>query len=135
MENNFVTWEQAKLLKELGYNEECFGWYNYGRLVFFGCDLMLDGYAGEDNRPLAPLKQQAFKFFQENYYLYHNVYNYTHGEPTDEIPRGFTFSIDEDWICVVGKNEDGLFDKYYNTYVEAEFASIDKLIELASEKK
>lgn len=55
IEKEFVTYKMAKKLKEIGFEEECLAWYNYKQFELFGQDLLLDNYAGEENRPLAPL--------------------------------------------------------------------------------
>ena len=68
MKNEFVPYEQALELKQLGFNEECFAWYNMSQdnLCFFGNDCCADMYAGEELRPEAPLWQQAAQFLYIN---------------------------------------------------------------------
>lgn len=63
MNNNFVLYQESLELKKLGFDKECFGWYNYGTLCIFGDDRLLDTYAGDENRPFAPTFSQAFDFF------------------------------------------------------------------------
>lgn len=36
MNREFIPYEFALKLKELGFDESCFGWYNYGTLCLFG---------------------------------------------------------------------------------------------------
>ena len=87
----------------------------------FGCDLMLDGYAGEDNRPLAPLKQQAFKFFHDK----HELHGYT------KQGYGWEYVIETVENNCKQLDNDGTF----NSNEESQSACIDKLIELAFKKK
>ena len=70
MKDQFVTYEIALKLKELDFNEECFGWYNYDKLQLFGHDCLLDGYAGEEDRPFAPTWQQAIDWFRVKYNIH-----------------------------------------------------------------
>ena len=99
MEKEFIPYTEALALKELGFNNFCFGWYNYGLLNLFGEDNLLDGYAGEENRPLAPTFSQAFRFFREMYDFISeiNVYSTSDG-------YSFSFKI----LC-----------KKYTPYIEA----------------
>ena len=125
----FITYEQALALKELGFDENCFGFYERNKeLIIQECEVT--DFNKQSLQCLAPLYQQAFRWFREKHSLFHNIWNYTHGEPTDLVPNGFTYSIDEDWITIIGKKENGYFEKYYNTYEEAESACLDKLIEI-----
>ena len=146
MEEDFLLYPEAFALKELDSDIKCYGYfdkdgkfYPMGTVVspddiHFG--LFIPKYNISNSLVGAPLYQQAFKWFRKNHSLYHNVWNYTHSEPSHKnIPNGFTFSIDEDWLCIVGKNpETGLFEKYYDSHEEAELACLQKLIELVKEK-
>lgn len=140
MEKEFCLYEEALALKELGFAEPCVGGYPDDEIKTKVClmnilsDGLLKNPEDEDCICLAPLYQQVFRWFREEHSLFHNIWNYTHCEPTNKLPDGFAFSIDEDWTCIVGK-KDGLFEKYYNTYEEAELACLKKLIEIVKEKK
>ena len=124
MNKEFVTYKQALTLKELGFDEMCFAWYNYGELLEFGNDHILDMYAGEDKKPVAPLKQQVFRWFREKYNIVIeiNVYSTTDG-------YAFSFKI----LC---KKYTPFIDANdtWTTYEEAENACIDKLIEIAKQQ-
>ncbi len=59
MESEFVIYSHALFLKELGFNEPCFGYYDNGVFIFW--------YDSKQENELllnctAPLKQQAIKF-------------------------------------------------------------------------
>ncbi len=121
MEKEFVTYEQALALKELGFHEECFAWYNYGELLEFGNDHILDMYAGEDKKPVAPLKQQVFRWFREKY------------NQNSFIELVYQDGIKYDYVLYADKDEEeceNFGDGPFNTYEEAEDVCIDKLIEI-----
>jgi len=71
MKNQFVTYEIAKALKELGFIDPCLAWYNdYGTLF------MVNQVYGDSNinttnfsENLAPLWQQVIDWFDEKYNL------------------------------------------------------------------
>jgi hypothetical protein len=118
MEKEFVTYQQALALSDLGFKQQnYFAFYHKGRLSFenlFRYDSIKENPRNVD----APLKQQVFRWFREKY----NISVYI----TDRL-----HCVDdrEQWKCVVN-------DVYYgamtfNTYEEAENACIDKLIEIA----
>ena len=61
MEKEFIPYELALELKELGFNEECFGWYSpvmNGLLIY--CNSTNDGT--EEKYCTAPLWQQGINF-------------------------------------------------------------------------
>jgi hypothetical protein len=118
MDKEFVSYEQALALKELGFHEECFAWYNYGELLEFGNDHILDMYAGEDKKPVAPLKQQVFRWFREKY----DVDCY--------ITRMLPNVVNRDLYHVV-LNDLWAPNDSYKKYEDAESRLIDNLIELA----
>ena len=63
MNKEFVPYEQALALKELGFDEPCFGYYDEGGNLYTEMVEVLK----------APLYQQAFRFFREK----HNVLQLT----------------------------------------------------------
>jgi len=63
MKQEFVPYELAVKLKQLGFNEECIAYYdlrNY--LEFYGGDNLKDTHCVQLNTPLF---QQAFRWFRE----------------------------------------------------------------------
>jgi len=108
MNKEFVTYEQAMALKELGFDERCFTrYYESGKLAD-GLSYLHHNYFGQVN---APLYQQAFRWFREKYNL-HILINVKDG-----IWYFERFSING-----------------FNTYEEAESACLDKLIETVKNK-
>jgi hypothetical protein len=68
LQKEFVPYEQALALKKLGFDEDCFKYYNEeGALSTVGL------YYGYDNpidfKCLAPIYQQVFRWFREEYNL------------------------------------------------------------------
>ena len=66
MEIEFVPYQQAIELKELGFDEPCFGYYNNGNEFTFFVDVR-SGNTNSEFRffPTAPTFSQAFRWFRE----------------------------------------------------------------------
>ncbi len=70
LKDEFVYWKQAFDLKELGFNEPCFGYFSGDKR-----ELKLRPNMGrinlleEDDVETAPTYSQAFRFFREKYKL------------------------------------------------------------------
>lgn len=124
MEKEFVPYKIALELKELGFDEECFAWYNMSQdsLCFFGDDCCADMYAGEKSRPEAPLWQQAFRFFREKYGLHYII--------CKNIQMGGYGYREVILLSYMEENENTIF----KTYEEAEVECLKKLIEIAKEQ-
>lgn len=117
MEKEFVSYEQAVALKELGFDEECLAWHNSTRLF-------IDNYDNYNSKmPFdyccsTPLKQQVFRWFRDKYDLCGLVHRLEHMEEYYYM-----------WVI------DGVgYSSDWQTYEEAESACIDKLIELTKTK-
>ena len=67
MEKEFVPYEQALALKELGFDKECFAFYSkiYGFMTTSPTN-KVNEFAGE---VILPLYQQAFRWFREKHSL------------------------------------------------------------------
>ena len=66
MEEEFVTFEQAVALKELGFNEPCFGWWFVDEVMLI---IEKSKKSTSENIIQAPTYSQAFRFFREKYKL------------------------------------------------------------------
>jgi hypothetical protein len=141
MTNEFCTYEQALALKELGFDKPCFSYYNPNGVFMWKImcsdedndhtlsikDIMehkAEGYVE------CPLKQQAFKFFREKHGSHSHISKYK-----DNNFYHYDIFVDE-----VDEDGDECYETYpcndlYNTYEEAEEACLDKLIEIAKNKK
>lgn len=125
MNKEFIPYEQALALKELGFDEPCFGRYYYKESY-----PMLNPNSGETELVfefgqyikqteitiLAPLHQQVFRWFREKYDLGHMI-------------NGVGF---ESFIMNIG----GIIAVFpmFKTYEEAELACLKKLIEIVKKK-
>jgi hypothetical protein len=123
MEKEFVSYEQAVALKELGFDEECLAFYELGNK-----EVQVVGVSQRYNDPslltitdfCAPLKQQVFRWFRENDYINYITYN--------NWDYMYSFFID-------GKHH--AFHAVVSNFIyyeEAENACIDKLIKLDKEQ-
>jgi len=144
MEKEFIPYEQALALKELGFNEPCFGWFGSTLIPSNFTEFFLETEFGMNESPSdwvnsnfldkacsAPLYQQAFRWFREKYNLYasFNIYN-------------------DKWLCVIKStisNETEISGYIvatinnghptFDTYPEAEFECLKKLIEIIENQK
>jgi hypothetical protein len=139
MNNEFIPYEQALELKELGFDEPCF--YQYVR--DFDNDGELIPIISETNHPIlrdnnqvslcsggdcfaAPLYQQAFRWFREKYQLNGLLNHYPNTKKWDCSVHNLNWSGKE--LMEYIKTEDRVVK--YSTYEEAELACLKKLIEI-----
>jgi len=127
MEREFVSYEQALALKELGFEEDTLGWYD-GDTKKLYTDMPYELFMDDIGFALAPLKQQVFRWFREKKILGEirpiddwNYWGFLISEEDYQSPFYISYSTDVDF-------------KEYPTYEEAENACIDKLIEIAKNK-
>ena len=125
MKNEFIPYEQALAMKELGFNKPCFGYYSGG-----------ENYISEEgktnsscNKPdmrgkycTAPTYRQAFRWFREKHKLDSTV------QPTYSTKYQYRmFHIEvKTKVQIYGAH----MGKEFKTYEEAELACLDKLIEI-----
>jgi hypothetical protein len=112
MKNEFVPYELALKLKQLGFDEPCFLYWWKNESGYILADIIYDEVRTLDFK--APLFQQAFRWFRERYGL-----NYV-------IVKA------ESWFYTINgcNTQEG-----FNTYEEAELACLDKLIEILEPKQ
>jgi len=115
MEKEFIPYEQALALKELGFDEECFAYY-YNKELSFGARVAY----GEVIE--CPLKQQVFRWFREKYVLDSII------QPTYSTKYQYrVFKVEaKSKVQVYGD----YMSKEFNTYEEAELECLKKLIEM-----
>ena len=139
MEKEFIPYEQALALKELGFESSYpIGGYQGGKVFYYeNGNLYYDGrpmYSSDahSGQLLAPLYQQAFRWFREKYNLRGfigfrpNVKQFDH-HIYDMSLSGMEYVKQR---TMVEYNKDPLV----GTYEEAELACLKKLIEIANEK-
>ena len=116
MEKEFVSYEQAVALKELGFDEMCLA--NY----LFNGELEISFFRHGLDTP-APLKQQVFRWFREYYWWYANLSSWLQEEEG-------TYHEYE----IYGTPDSAHGSIMFKTYEEAENACIDKLILIAKQQ-
>jgi hypothetical protein len=120
MNKEFCTYEQALALKELGFDEPCFGSYVKGNeykdwtLYFEGGTFLAKDYPEFIS---VPLYQQAFRWFRDKHNLVFNFISYSIVKPGE-----YHWSIT--W------NDEAKASGIVKTYEEAELACLIKLIEI-----
>jgi hypothetical protein len=127
MKNEFIPYEQALELKQLGFDEPCFKKYIAGCL--WSSPTTHETYQKihpNSSDSLAPLYQQAFRWFREEYVLDSIV------QPTYSTKYQYrVFKVEaKSKVQVYGD----YMSKEFNTYEEAELACLKKLIEIVKSK-
>jgi hypothetical protein len=125
MEKEFVPYEQALALKELGFDKyvEYAGWnhpWEKNSNPYFRSDVNEGEYDIK-----APLYQQAFRWFREKYNLLGNIYSNASGwlwEIHDNIGGTHRFGSEWSGDC----EESGMF----TSFEKAELECLKKLIEI-----
>jgi len=126
MNKEFIPYEQALALKELGFDDETLKSYDTSVVVLDGKYLLDDWYdVNRVNTVKAPLYQQAFRWFREKY-----GYFTSPTESDDDTSKKY------DWLITKNLGDGKMFIKligYKNSYEEAELECLKKLIEIAKE--
>lgn len=123
MNKEFVKYEQALALKELGFNESCLAFYNLrgmGLNEKFNLKPRSSQYVDvKDLIALAPTYSQAFRFFREKHGLYVDLF------VDDDKTFGFMISY-----FMPPNRVDKPIQRRYKIYEEAELECLKKLIEI-----
>jgi hypothetical protein len=125
MNREFAPYEQSLALKELGFDEKCFSFYDSDGKLYESEGYYKKGYNVSDEEVIAPLYQQAFRWFREKHKLYHTInmfgdwdkpqYSYLVSGRTMNNPAHMWHFEDKD------------------SHEEAELACLRKLIELVKQ--
>jgi hypothetical protein len=137
MKKEFVTYELALRMKQLGFDEPCFGYYLEDG-EWQPASYSYNGTVYPSNKDLlllwvsAPLFQQAFRWFREKYDLFGKIYivNFGADEYSFDVYDLYEEKTKYDNFIGAGTSYSGTFD----TYEEAEFACLEKLIEIVESK-
>ena len=130
MEKEFLKYEQALALKELGFDEPSLGWYTSDG------SLIKEYITNKVNKfTLAPTYSQAFRWFREKYGLKHDIDDDNVGTKFYYKIRSYTDKFDnyDDIIKPMREERDWSKIEFYS-YEETELACLKKLIELVKEK-
>ena len=126
MEKEFVNYEMALELKELGFNEPCFTYYynvtgklrtNLSIDIDNDMNYMLNKKLGIT---LAPTFSQSLRFFREKYRLEGAIYRLNFKWASQ------VFNIETSTYCFV--------PELFETYEEAEIDSLKKMIKMVKNK-
>jgi hypothetical protein len=133
MENEFVPYEIALALKELGFDEPCFGWFTDTHLRI---GFVESKHVQGENEILAPLYQQAFRWFREVHGLEIILRPDQFNDESKKLREYVIISYNKSW-----KLEEILEPNHwvrkgcFKTPEEAEFECLKKLIEIVKSKK
>ena len=119
MKNEFVSYEQAVALRELGFDEMCFSFFDRDGKLYESEGTYKRNENVWEHEAIAPLKQQVFRWFREKYKLEPEIVSDMFGYVVSIVDRNKPVKIQ-----LSPKN-------LFQTYEKAENACIDKLIELA----
>ena len=120
MNKEFISYEQAVALKELGFYERCFTrYYESGKLAD-SLSYLHHNHFGQVN---APTYQQAFRWFREKHNLYVDIF----------VDDNKTFGFMITHFTSEGRVDSPV--KYNHiTYEESEQACLDRLVEIVKNK-
>ena len=127
IKKEFVEYEEALVLRQMGFNEPCFGYYNEEYLD--GTNPQPISLVIEYNKRSsnvfymipAPLYQQAFKWFRTKHNL--DIIIPPCGDSNLKT-IGYFYEI------MMGENTPNIESEDFKTYEEAELACLKKLIEI-----
>ena len=129
MEDFFVTYEQAKALKEIGYDKysrfgsECSLYKSNGKHTFY-----MNGI-GDETYISAPLKTEVLQWFRDKHQLYGEVHIDCTTEPKFSYVVYEFFGNPNDLTEKEWGWKDGLYSVLYRTYKEPESELINYLIQ------
>jgi len=132
MKKEFIPYEQALELKEIGFDEPCFGYFEpNGEFNYIESHILKDmPYLAKNSEWQdicgAPTFSQAFRWFRKNHGLYSSIIF------KKSYPDNYVTGLE--WYIIICGGDGVLFgtDGTY-TYEEAELACLKKLIELAKQ--
>jgi hypothetical protein len=124
LQKEFVPYELALRMKQLGFDEPCLGFYNKEDRPNLGyCTNSFQDDTTLEIKCTAPLYQQAFRWFREKYQLQSEIFWITDMNCFWYKTGKFKYSSRD-----LSKND-------YKTYEEAELACLEKLIEIVEIKE
>lgn len=133
MEKEFVPYEIASALKELGFDEPCFWWYDFEKELRkdrIGVESINSKYFIDSKSCSAPLYSQAFRWFRENCGLSHEIHL-----KMSNNERKIWYNINElDNRLIKSMSFKSYPKGMFKSYEEAELECLKKLIEIVKQK-
>jgi len=119
MEKEFIPYEQALALKELGFDEKCLSY-----------PISSTDASGRTwtSVLVAPLYQQAFRWFREKYDLHSSIESFNQDENGNDIEYTYTYCV------VTNKVLPKEWNKFFSAYEDAELECLKKLIQIVKNK-
>jgi hypothetical protein len=134
MNKEFIQYNIAIELKQLGFDEPCFGYYIELRNPIEGI-LTIEKCENNKDGCLAPTFSQAFRFFRETYGLKHDIDDDNIGTKFYYKIKSYTDKFDNyDDIIKPMREEKDWAKIEFKTYEEAELACLIKLIEIIKQQ-
>ena len=138
MEKEFLGYTEALALKELGFDEPCFGWFRSTLIPSNFTEFFLETEFGMNESPSdwvnsnfldkacsAPLYQQAFRWFREKYNAVCEIIRKEDGNHSEFIG----------WVFINNRKIDVVSYWDSKTYEEAELDCLNKLIEIVEQNQ
>lgn len=125
MEKEFVPYEQALELKQLGFDEECFSYYTYPEGKFSNV-LSFNSYKNTALKTSSPTFSQAFRWFREKYKLYCEIRTFVWSYDNNKLGFNITTYLNP----LSTETSKVMHPQVYESYEEAELACLIKLIEI-----
>ena len=138
MKREFVAYEIALAMKELGFDEDCFGVIYEDGQVFSGSPSWVNIMLKKDNCIKAPLSQQVVRWFREVHGLKSYIDSSTKNQTNDWID--WTYAISNGVRRTSPNDRRGVHvdldrrDSGLDSYEEAQDACLRKLIEIVKQK-
>jgi len=130
---DFILYPEALALKELGFDEPCFGYYVAGQLL-----ITTDRVYNSTDIPSfkAPTYSQAFRFFREKYGLEIILRPDAINAPEKKLREYVILSYDESWILEpIAEPQWWIRKGLFETYEQAELACLQHLIKIVKEQQ
>jgi len=125
LDSEFVPYNSALRMKALGFDEPCFTYYSSKGSLVTGLIEIAEGFNVEDlnKGTLAPLFQQAFKWFRDEHKLYNR-------------PLTALRNLDNKTVHYNGlpSKTPSIYTIFYDTYEEAELACLEMLLDIVETK-
>jgi len=128
MIKEFIPYEQALVLKELGFDEYCLTSYLNGNLQTEPSEIFWFQHSYRSHKKQefisAPTYSQTFRWFREKYNLPSHIHTIWQHDWNNYSYQWHITEDKEEWNCI----------EHFKTYEEAELACLNKLIEIVKSK-